>query len=124
MKQYDSPTLVPADPDANATDLLIGRVAKTPTRALFAVPTDDGGWKDVTSEEFLRQVVALAKGFIASGIEPGDKIGIMCKTRYEWTLIDFATWFAGAVLVPVYETSAPTQVQWNLSDSGAVAMIT
>lgn len=124
MKQYDSPTLVPADPDANATDLLIGRVAKTPTRALFAVPTDDGGWKDVTSEEFLRQVVALAKGFIASGIEPGDKIGIMCKTRYEWTLIDFATWFAGAVLVPVYETSAPTQVQWNLSDSGAIAMIT
>jgi long-chain acyl-CoA synthetase len=99
-------------------------VAKTPTRALFAVPTDDGGWKDVTSEEFLRQVVALAKGFIASGIEPGDKIGIMCKTRYEWTLIDFATWFAGAVLVPVYETSAPTQVQWNLSDSGAIAMIT
>ncbi|WP_349904702.1 AMP-dependent synthetase/ligase [Parafrigoribacterium humi] len=124
MKQYDSPTLVPADPNANATDLLIGRVAKTPTRALFAVPTDDGGWKDVTSEEFLRQVVALAKGFIASGIEPGDKIGIMCKTRYEWTLIDFATWFAGAVLVPVYETSAPTQVQWNLSDSGAIAMIT
>jgi long-chain acyl-CoA synthetase len=124
VKQYDSPTLVPADPDANATDLLIGRVAKTPTRALFAVPTDDGGWKDVTSEEFLRQVVALAKGFIASGIEPGDKIGIMCKTRYEWTLIDFATWFAGAVLVPVYETSAPTQVQWNLSDSGAIAMIT
>ena len=124
MKQYDSPTLVPADPNANATDLLIGRVAKTPTRPLFAVPTDDGGWKDVTSEEFLRQVVALAKGFIASGIEPGDKIGIMCKTRYEWTLIDFATWFAGAVLVPVYETSAPTQVQWNLSDSGAIAMIT
>ncbi len=124
MKQYDSPILVPADPDANATDLLISRVAKTPARALFARPTEDGGWEDVSSEEFLRQVVALAKGFIASGIEPGDKIGIMCRTRYEWTLIDFATWFAGAVLVPVYETSAPGQVQWNLSDSGAIAMIT
>ncbi|HXD60755.1 MAG TPA: AMP-binding protein [Lacisediminihabitans sp.] len=124
MKQYDSPLLVQADPNANATDLLIGRVAKTPDRALFALPTSDGGWEDISAAEFLRQVIALSKGLIASGIEPGDKIGMMCKTRYEWTLIDFATWFAGAVLVPVYETSAPGQVQWNLSDSGAVAMIT
>lgn len=124
MKQYDSPIMVQPDPDANATDLLIGRVAKTPTRALFSLPTEDGGWTDISSAEFLRQVVALAKGLIASGIEPGDKIGLMCKTRYEWTLIDFATWFAGAVLVPVYETSAPGQLLWNLSDSGAIAMIT
>ena len=83
----------------------------------------DGGWQDVTSAEFLRQVIALSKGLVASGIQPGDKIGLMCKTRYEWTLIDFATWFAGAVLVPVYETSSPTQVHWNLSDSGAIAVI-
>jgi long-chain acyl-CoA synthetase len=124
VKQYDSPLLIQADPNANATDLLIGRVAKTPDRALFALPTSDGGWEDISAAEFLRQVIALSKGLIASGIEPGDKIGMMCKTRYEWTLIDFATWFAGAVLVPVYETSAPGQVQWNLSDSGAVAMIT
>jgi long-chain acyl-CoA synthetase len=124
VKQYDSPILVQPDPDANATDLLIGRVAQTPSRALFSLPAEDGSWTDVTSAEFLRQVVALSKGLIASGIEPGDKIGLMCKTRYEWTLIDFATWFAGAVLVPVYETSAPGQVLWNLSDSGAVAMIT
>jgi long-chain acyl-CoA synthetase len=124
VKHYDSPLLVQADPNANATDLLIGRVAKTPDRALFALPTADGGWEDISAAEFLRQVIALSKGLIASGIEPGDKIGMMCKTRYEWTLIVFATWFAGAVLVPVYETSAPGQVQWNLSDSGAVAMIT
>jgi long-chain acyl-CoA synthetase len=124
VKHYDSPLLVQADPNANATDLLIGRVAKTPDRALFALPTSDGGWEDISAAEFLRQVIALSKGLIASGIEPGDKIGMMCKTRYEWTLIDFATWFAGAVLVPVYETSAPGLVQWNLSDSGAVAMIT
>ena len=123
MKQYDSPTLVQPAPNDNATDLLIGRVAKTPNLALFAIPTGDGGWTDVTAAEFLRQVIALSKGLIASGIEPGDKIGLMCKTRYEWTLIDFATWFAGAVLVPIYETSAPGQVQWNLSDSGAIAMI-
>ena len=96
MKQYDSPALVQPDPNANATDLLIGRVAKTPELALFALPTAEGGWADVTAAEFQRQVVALAKGLIASGIEPGEKIGMMCKTRYEWSLIDFATWFAGA----------------------------
>ena len=113
MEQYDMPALVEADPDANATDLLIDRVAETPDLALFAVPTADGGWSDVTAAEFLRQVRALAKGFIAAGIEPGDKVGLMCKTRYEWTLVDFAMWFAGAVLVPIYETSSPAQVLWK-----------
>ena len=123
MKQYDVAPLAEADPNANATDLLIDRVAETPDLPLFALPTASGGWEDVTAAEFLRQVRALAKGLIAAGISPGDKIGLMCKTRYEWTLIDFATWFAGAVLVPIYETSSPNQVQWNLADSDAVAMI-
>lgn len=122
MQQFDVPVVVPADPEANATDLLIDRVAATPDAPLFALPKD-GGWQDMTSAEFLRQVIALAKGLVASGIEPGDKIGLMCKTRYEWTLIDFATWFAGAVLVPVYETSSPTQLHWNLSDAGAISVI-
>ncbi len=124
MEEYDMPAIVQADPDANATDLLIDRVKATPDSPLFALPTAAGGWTDLTSSEFLRQVVALAKGLVAAGIEPGDKIGLMCKTRYEWTLIDFATWFAGAILVPVYETSSPNQVLWNLTDSGAIAMIT
>lgn len=124
MKEFAVPALVDADPNANATDLLVERVKATPDHALFALPTADGGWTDVTSAEFHAQVVALAKGLVAAGIEPGDKIGLMCKTRYEWTLIDFATWFAGAVLVPIYETSAPAQILWNLADSGAVGMIT
>ncbi|MEY2847460.1 MAG: hypothetical protein RI885_125 [Actinomycetota bacterium] len=124
MKQYDVPAMVEADPHANASDLLIDRVAATPDLPLFALPRPDGTWSDVTASEFLAQVTALAKGLVAAGIEPGDKIGLMCKTRYEWTLVDFATWFAGAVLVPVYETSSPTQVSWNMTDSGAVAMIT
>lgn len=122
MNQFEIPALVPADPEANATDLLVERVAATPDAALFSLPDGDG-WKDVTAAEFHRQVIALAKGIVAAGIQPGDKIGLMCKTRYEWTLIDFATWFAGAVLVPIYETSSPAQVQWNMSDSGAVAVI-
>ncbi len=122
MNQFEIPALVPADPEANATDLLVERVAATPDAPLFSLP-DGEGWKDVTAAEFHRQVIALAKGIVAAGIQPGDKIGLMCKTRYEWTLIDFATWFAGAVLVPIYETSSPAQVQWNMSDSGAVAVI-
>ena len=121
MKQFDVPAIVPADPDTNVTDLLIDRLAATPNSVLFSLPKN-GEWVPVTTREFHAQVVALAKGLVAAGIAPGDKIGLMCKTRYEWTLIDFAVWFAGAVLVPVYETSSPTQVQWNLGDSGAVAL--
>ncbi|MHA6668296.1 AMP-dependent synthetase/ligase [Homoserinimonas sp. A447] len=123
MEQYDVPALVKADPTANVTDILMERVKETPNKALFSLPTADGGWSDVTSTEFLDQVRALAKGLVASGIEPGDKIAFMCKTRYEWTLVDFAIWFAGAVMVPIYETSAPAQIQWNVSDSGATAFI-
>lgn len=122
MEQFVAPAVVPADPEANATDLLVDRVAATPDGALFALPRN-GEWVDVSAREFHRQVIALAKGLVAAGIEPGDKIGFMCKTRYEWTLVDFATWFAGAILVPVYETSAPSQVHWNLTDSEAIAMI-
>ena len=113
MIQFDTPALVPADPDANATDLLVDRVAATPDSVLFSLPTADGGWSPVTTREFYDQVIALAKGLVAAGIQPGDKIGLMCKTRYEWTLIDFATWFAGAVLVPIYETNSPSQVKWT-----------
>ncbi|CAN5165590.1 AMP-dependent synthetase/ligase [soil metagenome] len=123
MKEIEVPAMVSANPDANVTDLLVDRVKETPDHVLFVLPTEDGGWSDVTASEFHSQVIALAKGLVAAGIQPGDKIGLMCKTRYEWTLIDFATWFAGAVLVPVYETSSPSQLQWNLEDSGAVAMI-
>jgi len=113
---------VPADPSANVTDLLVDRLAATPNMVLFSLPVK-GEWLPVTTTEFHAQVIALAKGFVAAGIQPGDKIGLMCKTRYEWTLIDFAAWFAGAVLVPVYETSSPTQIQWILGDSDATALI-
>ncbi|MCU1419647.1 long-chain fatty acid--CoA ligase [Mycetocola sp.] len=122
MEQFEVPAAVPADPTANATDLLVERVKLTPDSALFAVPRGSG-WEDISTAEFHRQVIALSKGLVAAGIEPGDKIGLMAKTSYQWTLIDFATWFAGAILVPIYETSAPSQVQWNMSDSGAVAVI-
>jgi long-chain acyl-CoA synthetase len=123
VNEYFTPAVVEADPKANVTDLLVQRLAETPDSALFSLPTADGGWEDVTTRQFYDQVVALAKGLIAAGITPGEKIGFMCKTRYEWTLVDFATWFAGAVLVPIYETSSPTQIQYILTDSGATAII-
>ena len=119
MKEFVVPAVVTPDPEANATDLLIDRVRQTPDAPLFSLPTSDGGWSDVSTAEFHRQVVALAKGFVAAGVKPGDKIGFMCKVRYEWTLVDFAAWFAGAVLVPVYETSSPSQIQYILDDSEA-----
>ena len=122
MAQFEVPAVVPADPQANVTDLLVERVKATPSLALFAVP-DGAGWRDVTAAAFLREVVALAKGFVAGGIEPGDKVGFIARTTYEWTLVDFGLFFAGAVMVPIYETSSPAQIQWILEDSGAVAVI-
>ncbi|MBN9179049.1 MAG: AMP-binding protein, partial [Microbacterium sp.] len=121
--QFEVPPIVPADPEANITDLLVERVRATPDLALFAVP-DGEGWRDISASEFQRQVVALAKGFAAAGIEPGDKVGFIARTTYEWTLVDFALFYAGAVMVPIYETSSSAQIQWNLSDSGAIACIT
>ncbi|MGB3414326.1 MAG: AMP-dependent synthetase/ligase [Microbacteriaceae bacterium] len=118
MKEFVVPAIVPAAPQDNATQLLVDRLALTPDDALFSLPDGDG-WKDVTTREFYDQVIALAKGLVAQGVEPGEKIAIMCKTRYEWTLIDFAAWFAGALLVPVYETSSPSQIHHIIADSGA-----
>jgi long-chain acyl-CoA synthetase len=123
VKENFTPLAVQPDPNANITDLLEARVAETPDNALFALPTADGGWTDVTAAEFKKQVVALAKGFVAAGVKPGEKIGFMCKVRYEWTLVDFAIAYAGAIVVPVYETSSPSQLQYILSDSGASGII-
>jgi long-chain acyl-CoA synthetase len=120
--QFEVPAIVPADPQANVTDLLVERVKKTPDLALFAVPDGDG-WRDITARDFHSQVIALAKGLVAGGIEPGDKVGFIARTTYEWTLVDMAIFFAGAVMVPIYETSSPAQIEWNLADSGAVACI-
>ncbi|GGF33921.1 long-chain-fatty-acid--CoA ligase [Microbacterium sorbitolivorans] len=114
--------LVPNDPERNISDLLVDRVRETPDRPLFAVPDGDG-WKDKTSREFEDEVIALAKGFVAAGLRPGDKIGFLASTTYRWTLVDFALYYAGVIMVPVYETSSPEQIRWILSDSGSVALM-
>ena len=122
MVQFEVPAVVPADPEGNVADLLAKRVAATPDRALFAVP-DGEGWRDISAADFQTAVIALAKGFVAAGIQPGEKVGFLARTTYEWTLVDFALFYAGAVMVPIYETSSPSQIQWILEDSGAIAVM-
>ena len=123
MKIYELPSLVKSASNENITDLLVQRARKTPNLPLFGVEDFPGTWREVSAQSFLEQVQDLARGFIAAGIKPGDAVALMSRTRYEWALIDYALWFAGAVSVPIYETSAPAQIEWVLSDSEAVALI-
>ena len=123
MKTYDEAPLVVSDNSYNITDLLVERAEKTPDLALFGRQDESGRWSDLTAAEFHSEVIAVAKGLVASGIQPGQAVALMSRTRFEWTLLDFAIWFAGAVSVPIYESSSPAQMQWIISDSDAVAVI-
>lgn len=122
MQTYDVAPLVVSDASENITDLLRNRVKSTPELNLFAIETSPGVWVDVTAKAFEEEVISVAKGLIASGVQPGQAVAIMSRTRYEWALIDFAIWYAGAVSVPIYETSAPSQIEWILSDADCVAL--
>lgn len=123
MNETTHAAVIPHDPNANICDLLEFRLGDTPDLVIFSTPRTDGGWDPMTVREFHDRVVALAKGFVEAGVKPGDKIGIMCRVRFEWTLIDFAVAYAGAMLVPIYETSSPSQIAFVLADSGANAII-
>lgn len=107
---------------ANLVDVLHATIGADPSKPLFArrSPT---GFDDVTASAFGDEVTKLAKGLIAAGVQAGDRVGVMSKTRYEWTLVDFALWVAGAVSVPLYETSSPAQVAWVLGDAEAVGCV-
>jgi long-chain acyl-CoA synthetase len=121
VREISVPPLVDVAPDSNVTDLLLRQAAKATNPALFSRLDGSGQWQDIRATDFLADASLLAKGLMASGVAAGARVGIMSRTRYEWALIDFAIWFAGAVSVPIYETSSPSQVGWNLGDSGAVA---
>lgn len=121
MREAATELLAGMPAGSNITDILLARHRQDPQHALYA-RKQNGVWTDVSTAELLGQVSALAKGLIAAGIRPGERIAVMSRTRYEWTLVDLAGWFAGAVVVPVYETSSAHQVQWILEDSGAVAV--
>ena len=123
MRETSNPVVVKHDPKRTISDFLEERYAAAPEQVIFGLPTGTGEWSPVTTGEFREQVVTLAKGFIDAGVKPGDRFGIMCATRYEWTLIDFAMFYAGGILVPIYETSSPSQIKFILEDSGSVGMI-
>jgi long-chain acyl-CoA synthetase len=122
MNQFSTPAIVPPASSGNLTNLVAERALFEPQRVMLSRPLGDG-WQPVTAHEFEEEVRATAKGLVASGVQVGDRVAIMAKTRYEWTILDFAIWFAGAVTVPIYETSSAEQVQWILEDSGSVALI-
>ena len=120
MTESVVPLVVETDRGTNLNDLLARRVAATPDKVLIERKTSPGGpWLPMTAREYDAHIVAVAKGLVACGIQPGDRVAIMARTRYEWSLLDWAVWGAGAVGVPVYETSSAEQVLWILSDSGS-----
>ncbi|MFF3321905.1 AMP-dependent synthetase/ligase [Streptomyces sp. NPDC002889] len=122
MREFSLPALYEVPTDGNLTDLIRRNATQHPDVAVMSRKVD-GVWTDVNAVQFLAEVRAAAKGLIASGIRPGDRVGLVSRTRYEWVQLDFAIWSAGAVTVPVYETSSAEQIQWILGDSGAVAVI-
>jgi long-chain acyl-CoA synthetase len=121
VREYSLPALVEIPATANLAGTVFRRAAEQPEAVVLRRPGPSGTWTDVTASQFSGEVVAVAKGLVAAGIEAGDRVALMSHTRYEWTLIDYAIWTAGAVTVPVYETSSAEQAEWILSDSGARA---
>ena len=133
MREYSVPALADIPSTANLADVVRRRASEQPgTVALRRKAASSGGragaregaeaWEDVTTSQFRDEVYALAAGLMAAGIQPGDRVALMSHTRYEWTLLDYALLTAGAVVVPIYETSSAEQAEWILSDSGARAV--
>ncbi len=122
MREFSTPLSVSIPSTGNLTDDVVTNAADAPDAVVFSRRSSDG-WSDVTAAEFHDEVRAVAKGLVAAGVEAGDRVALLSKTRYEWTLLDYAIWFAGAVSVPIYETSSAEQIGWILSDSGARAVV-
>jgi long-chain acyl-CoA synthetase len=121
--EFGIPALIEVPDDAGSADVIFSRAATDPDGVMLRKRGADGRWQDISAGRFHGEVSALAKGLIAAGIQPGDRVALMSRTRYEWTLADYAIWAAGGVGVPVYETSSAEQVEWIISDSGARAVI-
>ncbi|WP_345644787.1 AMP-dependent synthetase/ligase [Streptomyces siamensis] len=124
VREVSVPPLVGQMRHGSLADIPFDNADAAPGDVVLSRKAQDGTWKDVSAAEFAAQVLAVAKGLIAEGLVPGDRIAIMARTTYEWTLLDFAAWAAGLVTVPVYPTSSVFQTRWILQDSGAVALAT
>jgi long-chain acyl-CoA synthetase len=122
VREFSTPLTIEVPTTGNLTDDVVANAREAGDAVVFSRNTGQR-WEDVTAAAFLEQVSAVAKGLIAAGVGAGDRVALISKTRYEWTLVDYAIWFAGAVTVPVYETSSAEQVAWILGDSGARAVV-
>jgi long-chain acyl-CoA synthetase len=122
LREFSSPPLTDLAGVRNTTDLLSARVASHPDAVAFdvrdAASPVTGPWRPVTAVQFEAQVRDVAKGLVAAGLAPGDAVAVMAPTRFEWALVDLAVWYAGGVVVPVYETSAQVQVSAVVADAG------
>ncbi|GAA1307015.1 MAG: AMP-dependent synthetase/ligase [Brachybacterium tyrofermentans] len=119
MKQFTSAPQHESRPDENTTDLLLDRFRNDPSVPIFELTQDDGSYLPLSTADFIDEVKQVAKGLIAIGLESGDVVAILSRTRYEWALADWAIWWSGGVSVPIYETSSPSQIQWIAADTGA-----
>ncbi|MET7442892.1 AMP-binding protein, partial [Streptomyces sp. NPDC005568] len=122
VREVSLPPLVAPVTHGSLADIPFDNATAAPGDPVLSRKDQDGRWHDVSAAEFAAEVLAVAKGLIAEGLMPGDRIAIMSRTTYEWTLLDFAAWAAGLVTVPVYPTSSVFQTRWILQDSGAVAL--
>jgi long-chain acyl-CoA synthetase len=122
LLEFHEPVLIPTPRAERLTDALLRHATATPDRVVVS-RREGGSWHDVTAAELLDQVRDVARGLVATGVGPGDRVALMSRTRYEWTVVDYAIWYAGGVTVPIYETSSAEQVEWILADSGSVAVV-
>jgi long-chain acyl-CoA synthetase len=122
VREYSTPLTIEVPRTGNLTDDVVANAREAGADVAFS-RRSGSGWQDVTAARFLGEVSAVAKGLMAAGIEAGDRVALISRTRYEWTLVDYAIWFAGAVTVPLYETSSADQIAWILRDSGARAVL-
>ena len=120
MRELTVVANIPPVSAGNVTDQIEDLFVRNPKFPSVSIQTDDE-WKTITAAQFRDQVRSVAKGLIAEGLQPGDRIAILSRTRYEWTVADYAIWYAGCVTVPIYETSSPEQVEWIISDAHVVA---
>ena len=117
VKQFTNPVKEPIDSDVNLFDLLDNRAKRDPEGAMIEYKGDDGTWHPYSAQVFRDMVIDLAKGLIGLGVNKGDSVAIVSRTRWEWTALDMAIMSIGAVTVPVYETNSASQVSWIFNDS-------
>ncbi|WP_317443450.1 AMP-dependent synthetase/ligase [Streptomyces collinus] len=123
VREVRAAPLAPPLTGGSLADLPFTHADETPGAVLLRRRTEDG-WRPVTAAAFAADVTAAAKGLIAAGLEPGGRVAVMSRTRYEWTVLDFAVWAAGGQSVPVYPTSSAAQLDWIVRDSGARHVVT